>query len=51
MQISDFDYSLPDELIARYPTPQRRASRLLEVSDGLHDRSFAELPALLQSGD
>ncbi|MDJ0812518.1 MAG: tRNA preQ1(34) S-adenosylmethionine ribosyltransferase-isomerase QueA [Woeseiaceae bacterium] len=51
MQISDFDYSLPDELIARYPTAERRASRLLEVSDGLHDRRFADLPKLLQPGD
>ena len=32
MQLSDFDYALPDELIARYPTAERRASRLLEVS-------------------
>ena len=51
MQISDFDYALPAELIARYPTGERRASRLLEVGAGLHDRSFAELPALLRSGD
>jgi S-adenosylmethionine:tRNA ribosyltransferase-isomerase len=51
MQISDFDYELPAELIARYPTGERRASRLLEVGAGLNDRSFAELPALLRSGD
>jgi S-adenosylmethionine:tRNA ribosyltransferase-isomerase len=31
MQIADFDYALPDELIARYPAAERRASRLLEV--------------------
>jgi S-adenosylmethionine:tRNA ribosyltransferase-isomerase len=51
MQISDFDYELPAELIARYPTRERRASQLLEVSDRLHDRGFTELPALLRSGD
>ena len=51
MQISDFDYSLPDELIARYPTAERRASRLLEVGSRLRDRRFAELPALLAPGD
>jgi S-adenosylmethionine:tRNA ribosyltransferase-isomerase len=51
MRISDFDYSLPDELIARYPKPERRASRLLEVGDALADRQFADLPALLRSGD
>ena len=51
MQISDFDYALPDELIARYPTAERRASRLLEVGDELRDRRFAELPTLLAAGD
>jgi S-adenosylmethionine:tRNA ribosyltransferase-isomerase len=51
MQISDFDYSLPDELIARYPAAERRASRLLEVGPRLADRHFAELPALLSPGD
>jgi S-adenosylmethionine:tRNA ribosyltransferase-isomerase len=51
MRISDFDYSLPDELIARYPTAERRASRLLEVADSLRDRQFAELPSLLRQGD
>ena len=34
MRITDFDYTLPDELIARYPTAERRASRLPEVGDG-----------------
>ncbi len=51
MLISDFDYALPEELIAQYPTPERTASRLLEVSDRLHDRHFADLPALLRAGD
>jgi S-adenosylmethionine:tRNA ribosyltransferase-isomerase len=51
MQISDFDYALPDELIARYPAPERRASRLLEVGPGIADRQFAELPSLLGPGD
>ena len=51
MLISDFDYELPQELIARYPTEQRRASRLLEVGDGLHDRQFSDLPTLLRPGD
>ena len=31
MNLSDFDYHLPDELIARYPTEQRTASRLLAL--------------------
>ena len=51
MQISDFDYSLPEALIAKYPASERRASRLLEVGDRLVDRTFAELPALLRPGD
>lgn len=51
MQISDFDYELPDELIARYPAASRRDSRLLDVGAGLHDRQFADLPQLLRAGD
>jgi len=51
MLISDFNYDLPDELIARFPAGERRGSRLLEVSSGLNDRGFAELPALLREGD
>ena len=51
MRISDFDYRLPEELIARYPTVERRASRLLEVGDDLGDRHFADLPSLLRQGD
>lgn len=51
MRITDFDYSLPDELIAQYPTPERRGSRLLEVSEQRVDRHFGELPSLLNAGD
>ena len=51
MRISDFNYSLPDELIAQHPTTERRGSRLLELGAGLTDRKFAELPALLRKGD
>jgi S-adenosylmethionine:tRNA ribosyltransferase-isomerase len=51
MFISDFDYALPDELIARYPATNRRGSRLLELSDRIYDRSFAEFPSLLREGD
>lgn len=51
MFISDYDYSLPDELIARYPAADRRGSRLLELSDKIVDRGFAEFPGLLRAGD
>lgn len=52
MQLSDFDYDLPADLIAKFPTAERRGSRLLEVAvDGVTDRRFAELPAVLREGD
>ncbi len=51
MQISDFDYTLPESLIAKYPASERRASRLLVVGDQLFDSSFADLSALLRPGD
>jgi S-adenosylmethionine:tRNA ribosyltransferase-isomerase len=51
MRISDFNYELPDELIARYPTAERRESRLLEVGSESKHRHFADLPSLLRAGD
>lgn len=54
MQLSDFDYSLPDELIAQYPADERRASRLLVVDAAVRtfaDRCFSDLPAMLNPGD
>jgi len=51
MLVSDFDYSLPDELVAQYPTAERRASRLLHVAERLADLQFADLPGLLREGD
>ena len=51
MRITDYDYELPPELIARYPAADRRGSRLLSVTDGIHDLGFAELPSLLHAGD
>ena len=51
MLISDFDYDLPDELIAQYPATDRRGSRLLLLADEPEDRLFTDLPALLRPGD
>lgn len=51
MLLSDFDYELPNEIIARYPTKKRRASRLLNVGTANSDAMFAELPSLLRAGD
>jgi S-adenosylmethionine:tRNA ribosyltransferase-isomerase len=50
--LSDFDFTLPDELIAQHPAAQRSASRLLDGrSSAIVDRRFAELPDLLLPGD
>ena len=53
MHPDDFDYALPDALIARYPAEPRSASRLLHVAaSGVNDdRSFVDLPDLLSPGD
>ncbi|OHX16032.1 tRNA preQ1(34) S-adenosylmethionine ribosyltransferase-isomerase QueA [Chromobacterium amazonense] len=52
MQLSDFDYHLPEALIAQHPPAVRGASRLLHV-DGmtLSDLTFADFPSRLQAGD
>jgi len=50
--LSDFDFDLPQELIAQLPLPERSASRLLHVDgDALHDRAFADIVDLLAPGD
>ncbi len=50
--LSDFDFHLPQELIAQLPLPERSASRLLHVDgDRLVDRAFAEIVDLLMPGD
>jgi S-adenosylmethionine:tRNA ribosyltransferase-isomerase len=51
MFLADFDYELPDELIARHPTPERAASRLLVVGRKIDDQHFVDLPAFLNPGD
>jgi S-adenosylmethionine:tRNA ribosyltransferase-isomerase len=52
MRTEEFDYSLPERMIAQHPSEQRGGSRLLHVHDGvLEDRRFAELLQLLRAGD
>lgn len=53
MRRSDFDYELPEALIAQHPQAQRSASRLLHLAAGgeLQDRQVIDLPALLAAGD
>lgn len=58
LSVDDYDYELPDSLIARYPLAQRSASKLLYLATdnqkntaNVEDRLFAELPDLLNAGD
>jgi S-adenosylmethionine:tRNA ribosyltransferase-isomerase len=51
LPISDFDYALPDDRIARYPVQPRDSSKLLQYKSGnLTDYQFTDLPALLPAG-
>lgn len=54
MQLSDFHYDLPEELIAHYPTPERTASRLLCLdgqTGAIAHRQFNEIIHLIEPGD
>lgn len=53
MKLSEFDYELPEELVAQEPLPNREASRLLHLEpDGsIHHRRFEAVVDLLQPGD
>jgi len=52
MKTADFDFHLPEELIAQYPLKQRTASRLLHLSGKrITDRVFSDLTDLLNEGD
>ncbi|AWL12739.1 S-adenosylmethionine:tRNA ribosyltransferase-isomerase [Saliniradius amylolyticus] len=54
MKVSDFHFELPDHLIARYPSAERTASRLLTL-DGctgqFQHRRFNDILELLNPGD
>ncbi len=52
VRTADFDYELPEALIAQEPTRPRDAARLLVVrADALEDRVVRDLPQVLQPGD
>ena len=54
MLLADFDYELPEELIAQQPLERRDASRMLVLdrrSQSSTDSSFEKIPELLEPGD
>ena len=52
MRTDEFDFILPERLIAQHPPAQRGASRLLQVGGaGLKDSQFAELHGLVREHD
>ena len=54
MQLADFDYHLPGELIAQEPLEDRASSRMLVVHRAearWEDRQFREFPSFLRPGD
>ena len=57
MQLSDFNYELPADLIAQHPLANRTDSRLLEVkaNGGSHvqliDRQFKDILSIIKAGD
>jgi S-adenosylmethionine:tRNA ribosyltransferase-isomerase len=56
LELSDFDYDLPEELIAQFPLPQRGASRLMVIERGdgggrISHRFFSDLLNFLRPKD
>ena len=51
MKTSDFNYDLPDELIAKYPLKSRSASRLLVYENKIQHKSFIDILDYLNQGD
>jgi S-adenosylmethionine:tRNA ribosyltransferase-isomerase len=54
VQVSDFNYDLPEELIAQEPLPERSASRMLVVSrekQCFHDDEFRNFSQYIRAGD
>src|ERR1700730_15309645 len=52
--LSDYDYPLPGELIARRPLPRREDSRMMVLhrdTQTIEHRQFKELASLLSPGD
>jgi S-adenosylmethionine:tRNA ribosyltransferase-isomerase len=52
--VTEFDYHLPEDLIAQEPLAERAGSRMLRMDRGsgkTHDAMFRDFPKLLQAGD
>ncbi len=53
-RLSDYDYDLPEELIAQRPLAQRQDSRMMVLHRGeerIEHRSFMDLPSFVKPGD
>ena len=51
IKIEDYNYTLPDERIAKYPLAERDASKLLRYENGdVCEYIFKDIPSLLPSG-
>ena len=51
MRVLDFDFTLPQELIAQEPVSPRDSGRLLHIADNITDKKVIDLPSLLNPGD
>jgi len=54
LSVSDFDFHLPEKLIAQQPPEERGSSRMLVVdraTGGLFDSNFSDFPSVLRPGD
>jgi S-adenosylmethionine:tRNA ribosyltransferase-isomerase len=54
LRTADYDYTLPEGLIARYPAERRDGSRMMvlhRAEQRIEHRMFADFPSFLQSGD
>ncbi len=54
MKLSDYDYNLPEEMVARHPAKKRDESRMLTVereTGNLEDKAFSHFPSFIQPGD
>jgi S-adenosylmethionine:tRNA ribosyltransferase-isomerase len=51
LQLSDYEYTLPEEKIAKFPLEKRDASKLLHFKDGgIEHLQFHQLPELIPTG-